>query len=91
MAEMESEPVPMSEEFTEEEDSRSESSHRSCCLSLRYSSSPFEGNSSASDEDDSQCGIVPYLYEPERESISESESGASSDDESREERLLNSV
>ena len=63
-------------------------------LSLHYSSSPFEGDSSAlddSDEYDSQRRVVPYLYKPERKSGSESESGASSDDKSRhEEQLLNS-
>ena len=41
-------------------------------------------------EDDSQHGVVPYLYELEQENGSEPESEESSEDESRyAERLLN--
>ena len=57
-----------------------------------HCSSPFEGNGSASGvastddgsdgKDDSQCGVVPYLYEPEQENGSEPESEASSENES---------
>ena len=76
-------------EFTLEE----ESSHSSSCLTLQYSSFRFEGHSSTSDssnEEGSQRSVVPFLYEPEWESDSEAESGASSDDKNRlEERLLN--
>lgn len=87
MAEMERGPVPSSEESTFEED---DSSQSSSCLSLHYSSSPFEGDGSSDEEVDSQRSVVPYSYEPEMENISDSETGISSDDESRrEERLLN--
>ena len=83
MAEIESEPVTMAEGSTSEEE---ESDHSSSYLSLHCSSSPFEGDGSASDvgtddssdgEDDSQRGVVPYLYEPEQENGSEPESEAS--------------
>ena len=82
MAEIESEPVTMAEGSTSEEE---ESDHSSSYLSL-HCSSPFEGDGSASDvgtddssdgEDDSQRGVVPYLYEPEQENGSEPESEAS--------------
>ena len=101
MAEIESEPVTMAEGSTAEGSTseEEESDHSSSYLSLHCSSSPFEGDGSASDvgtddgsdgEDDSQRGVVPYLYEPERENGSEPESEASSEDESRyAERLLN--
>ena len=66
-----------------------ESSH-----SRHYSSSPLEGHSSSldgSDEEGSQCSVVPYLYEWQQGSGSEAESGASSDDKNTlEEWLLNS-
>ena len=78
----------------EEYKSKDESSDRSSCLRLYYSSSPFKGHRSTSvdsDEEGSQCSVVPYLYELERESGSEAESGASSDEGNwLEERLLNS-
>ena len=58
-------------------------------LSLRYSSSPFEGHSSfPRSEADSgeEHTIEPYMYEPYREE----ESASSSDEESRTDRLDNS-
>ena len=58
-------------------------------LSLRYSSSPFEGHSSSPrSEADSgeERTIEPYMYEPYRE---EEESASSSDEESRTDRLDN--
>ena len=68
-----------------------ESSSRSSSeLSLRYSSSPFEGHSSSPEsEEDSgeERTIEPYMYEPYREE--EEESASSSDDESRTDRLDN--
>ena len=83
---MDKEPLPSSEESTSEED---DSSHSSSCLSLHYSSSPFEGDGSDDEDVDSRRSVVPYSYEPERESVSDSETGTSSDDESRREgRLL---
>ena len=73
---------------------RTECSHSSSCLSLHYSSSPFEGHSSSSGDDNeegSQRSVVLYLYESEQESGSEAESGTSSGDNNRlEEWLLNS-
>lgn len=88
MAEMVEEPVLSSEDSESEED---DFSHSSSCLSLHYSSSPFEGDDSSADQDvDSQRSVMPYSYEPERENVSDSETGASSNDDSqREERLLN--
>ena len=63
---------------------------RASCLSLHYSSSPFEGDGSSDQEVDSQRSVVPHSYEPKRENVSDPETGTSSDDESRrEERLLN--
>ena len=85
-----------SEQATVKEESTSgeQSGHSSSSLSLQYSSSPFEGRSSASDgsdEEGCQRGVVPYSYEPERESGFEAQSRASSDGENRlEARLLNS-
>ena len=53
--------------------------------------SGHSSGSDGSDEEDSQHSVVPYSYEPEQESGSEAESGASSDGENRlEGRLLNS-
>ena len=46
---------------------KEESSHSSSSLNLHHSSSPFKGHRSASDgsdEEGSQCSVVPYLYEP---------------------------
>ena len=90
MAEIESEPVTSAKGSTSEEE---ESNHSSSCLNLHCQSSPFEGDSSASDvsidddndhdgEDGDYRRVDPYMYEPERESGSEPESGASSEDES---------
>ena len=90
MAEIESEPVTMAEGSTSEEE---EFNHSSSCLSLHCQSSPFEGDSSASDvsidddsDHDSEDGdsqrVDPCMYEPEWESGSEPEPGASSEDES---------
>ena len=61
------------------------SSHSSSELSLRYSSSPFEGHGSSPEcEEDSgeERTIEPYREEEE-------ESASSSDDESRTDRLDN--
>ena len=86
----ESKVAMMNEEFTSEE----ESAHGSSCLSHQYSSSPFKGSSSTSndcDEEGSQCSIAPYWNESEQESGYEAESGASSYGKNRlEEQLLNS-
>ena len=49
VSDMAEEPEPLSEQSMSEED---DSSHSSSCLSLHYSSSPFEGDGS-SDQDDS--------------------------------------
>ena len=85
----ESEVAPLNKESTSEE----ESGHSSNCLSLQYSSFPFEGHSSTSDGSDvevSQSSVVLYLYEPEWENGSEAESGASSYGKNwLEEQLLN--
>ena len=84
----ESKVAKVSEESTSEE----ESSHTSRCLRLQYSSPHFKGCSSTLDgnDEDSQCSVVLYLHEPEWESGSEAESGASWDGKSRlEEWLLN--
>ena len=68
-----------------------ESSSRSSSeLSLRYSSSPFEGHSSSPQfEEDSgeERTIEPYMYEPYCEE--EEESASSSDEDSRTDRLDN--
>ncbi len=67
--------------------SNSGQSMRSSALSMGYSSSPFEGNSSS---DESLHMLDPYLYEPEESSDrSGSSSNSSSDDESQQERLSN--
>ena len=79
----------VNKEFTSEE----ESSHSSSCLSLQYSSSPFESHSCASDgsdEEGSQHSVVSYSHVPEHKSGSEAESGAPLDGENwLEEQLLN--
>ena len=87
----ENELVTMHEESTSEEE---ESSHSSSCLSLHYSFPPLNTTVTllATMKIVNLNAVLSRTYtEPERESGSESESGASSDDESRlEERLLNS-
>ena len=74
------------------EESASEEELSCGSLGLSYSSSPFEDDSSATDasDDDSPRGVVPYLYEPERQSGTEYDSADSSRCESQhEERLAN--
>ena len=66
------------------------SSHSSSELSLRYSSSPFEGHSSPPESDEEsqpeESTIEPYMYEPEN---GDEEAEDSSDDDSRTNRLDN--
>ena len=72
---------------TTDESENEESSGASSVLSLHYSSSPFESRNSSSSSEDSQGRVEPYLYEP-KGSGSE-ETGESSDDDTRRERLSN--
>lgn len=69
---------------TTDESENEESSGASSVLSLHYSSSPFESRNSSSG---SEGRVEPYLYEPE--GSGSEETGESSDDDSRRERLSN--